>query len=74
MAQAETCLAPPRPYVPAEVSASREYADLIRQDFQTYFDEIEDYFRCMDEERGRAFTEAREVSQDYGRFIQAMEQ
>ena len=31
---------------------------------------IQSYFRCLDSERGRAFEEAREVSEDYGRFLQ----
>jgi hypothetical protein len=28
------------------------------------------YFRCLDTERARAFEEARQVSQDYERFLQ----
>lgn len=73
-AQAETCLAPPRPFVPSDKSAAREYADLIRQDFEGYIDGVQDYFRCLDVERARAFTEAREVSQEYGSFIQLIQE
>ena len=73
-AQAETCLAPARPFVPNDPAAAREYSDLIRKDFETYISDVQDYFRCMDGERQRAFVEAQEVSQEYGRFIQLVEQ
>lgn len=68
-AAAETCLAPPRPFVPSDPHAAREYADLIRQDFDLYIREIQSYFRCLETERARAFEEAREVSEEYGRFL-----
>ena len=70
--QAETCLAPSRPFVPSDPAAAKEYEDLIRQDFETYISDVQDYFRCMEGERARAFTEAQEVSQEYGRFVQQM--
>ena len=43
---------------------------IIRQDFEAYISDIQDYFRCLEQERARAFEEAREVSQDYGRFLE----
>ena len=67
---AEPCLAPPRPFVPSDSEAARDYADLIRGDFETYIQNIQSYFRCLDSERARAFEEAREVSEEYGRFLQ----
>ena len=67
---AESCLAPPRPFVPSDSEAARDYADLIRGDFETYIQDIQSYFRCLDSERARAFEEAREVSEEYGRFLQ----
>jgi len=70
-AQAETCLAPTRPFVPADPKDAHQFRNLIRQDFEFYIQDIQAYFRCLDEERARAFKEAQEVSQDYGRFIQA---
>ncbi|MFV1630805.1 hypothetical protein VWY41_01635 [Phaeobacter sp. JH20_18] len=73
-AQAETCLAPSRPFVPSDPQAAREYEDLIRQDFEDYITNVQDYFRCMEGERARAFTEAQEVSQEYGRFVEMMAQ
>lgn len=68
-AAAETCLAPSRPFVPSDPQAAREYADLIRQDFDLYIRDIQSYFRCLETERARAFEEARDVSEEYGRFL-----
>ncbi|KFI25790.1 hypothetical protein CN97_07705 [Haematobacter massiliensis] len=67
---AASCLAPPRPFLPSDSQAARDYADLIRGDFETYIEDIQSYFRCLDSERARAFEEAREVSEEYGRFLQ----
>ncbi|MFG6554446.1 hypothetical protein [Sulfitobacter sp. 1A16808] len=69
---AVSCLPPPRPFVPSDSEAARDYADLIRSDFELYIRDIQSYFRCLEEERARAFEEAREVSQDYGRFLELM--
>ncbi len=63
------CLPPERPFLPADPEDARTYADLIRSDFEGYISAVQDYFHCLDAERARAFTEAQEVSQDYGRFI-----
>lgn len=52
----------------------RTYAELIRGDFEAYIADVQDYFRCIDEERARAFIEAREVTEEYGRFIQLIQQ
>ena len=67
---AESCFAPTRPFLPSDSQAARDYADIIRGDFEDYISNIQDYFRCLDNERARAFKEAREVSEDYGRFLQ----
>tara|TARA_R100000900_G_scaffold143785_1_gene127153 strand:+ start:114 stop:434 length:321 start_codon:yes stop_codon:yes gene_type:complete len=67
---AESCFAPTRPFLPSDSLAAREYADIIRGDFEDYIQDIQNYFRCLDGERARAFEEAREVSEDYGRFLQ----
>jgi len=67
---AESCFAPARPFVPHDSLTARDYRDIIRQDFEDYIQDIQSYFRCLDGERGRAFEEAREVSDDYGRFLQ----
>ena len=63
------CLPPERPFLPTDPEDARAYADLIRSDFEGYISAVQDYFRCLDAERARAFTEAQEVSQDYGRFV-----
>ncbi len=70
LAQAETCLVPSRPFVPSDPAAAKEYEDLIRQDFENYISDVQGYFRCIEGERARAFTEAQEVSQEYGQFVQ----
>ena len=67
-ASSATCLAPGRPFVPSDPVAAVEYADLIRQDFEGYIQDIQRYFQCLDGERSRAFEEAHAVSQDYGAF------
>lgn len=69
---AASCLPPPKPFVPSDSEAARAYADLIRSDFELYIQDIQSYFRCLEVERARAFDEAREVSQDYGRFLELM--
>ena len=67
---ADSCLAPVRPFVPNDSQAASDYADIIRRDFEVYITDIQDYFRCLEQERARAFEEAREVSQNYGRFLE----
>jgi len=67
---AASCLAPPRPFLPSDSQAARDYANLIRGDFETYIQDIQSYFRCLEGERARAFEEAREVSEEYGRFLE----
>jgi len=49
--QAETCLAPVRPFMPSDSQAARDYADIIRRDFEVYITDIQDYFRCLEQER-----------------------
>ena len=72
-ASAQSCFAPLRPFVPSDPQAAQEYADLIRKDFEVYIQDIQSYFRCLDDERARAFQEAREVSEEYGRFLGSIE-
>lgn len=70
MGHAQTCYAPERPFVPTDPQDVRQYRDLIGRDFEVYIAGIQSYFRCLEEERARAFEEAREVSEEYGRFLQ----
>jgi hypothetical protein len=69
----DACTPPERPFLPASREDMRTYADLIRGDFEAYIADVQDYFRCLDEERARAFVEAREVSEDYGRFVDVLD-
>ena len=73
-ANAETCYPPTVPFVPHDPETQREFEDLIRQDFETYIADVQEYFRCLDTERARAFQEARKMSEEYGRFLQKMSQ
>lgn len=73
VAAAADCLPPQRPLLPQSQEDMREYADLLRTDFEGYIAEIQEYFRCLDAERQRAFHEAREVSKDYGRLVELLE-
>jgi len=50
----------------------REYAEIIRLDFEDYMAGVSAYFHCIDDERVRAFEEARIVTQEYGRFLEAV--
>jgi hypothetical protein len=70
---AAACISPERPFLPQSREDMRAYADLIRGDFEAYIADVQDYFRCLAEERARAFVEAREVSEDYSRFMNAVE-
>jgi hypothetical protein len=67
------CTPPERPFLPAAREDMRAYAGLIRGDFEAYIANVQDYFRCLDDERARAFVEAREVSEDYGRFVDVLD-
>lgn len=69
---AAACVPPVRPFLPASREDMRAYADLIREDFEAYIVDVQQYFRCLDEERARAFGEAGKVSEDYGRFLEAI--
>ena len=71
-ANSATCLAPQRPFVPKDPAAAIEFADLIKQDFENYITDIQRHFRCLEDERARAFEEARLVSQDYGAFVSSL--
>jgi hypothetical protein len=73
-AEAETCIAPVRPFVPSDPNAMQEYRDLVQKDFEFYIQDIQVHFRCLDAERARAFEEAREVSEEYGAFLDRVKQ
>lgn len=70
---AETCYPPERPFVPENLKALREYERIIAQDFESYISRAQAYFRCLEDERARAFSEAQEVTRDYVRFFESIE-
>ena len=51
----------------------RAYADLIRGDFEVYIEAAQAYFRCLEAERARVFTEAQAMTADYRRFLRALD-
>ena len=67
--QANSCIPPERPFVPAETDAAREFRDLIYDDYQVYFEDFSRYLQCLDQERARAFQEGQEVSEEYRQFF-----
>lgn len=50
---AAACISPERPFLPQSQEDMRTYADLIRGEFEAYIADVQDYFRCLDEERAR---------------------
>ena len=68
----EPCVRPEAP-ISVTVEAADAYHDLINADYDAYFAAATAYISCLDDERARAFVEAREVSEEYGRFLDAVE-
>ena len=69
---AGNCLSPIAPFMPTDADDVQAYADLLRRDAETYFDDVEQYFRCQDDERREVFEQAREVSEDYARVLEVL--
>lgn len=67
-AQELGCLAPIPPFLPSDPEDVRAYADLLREDFETYIADFEAYLRCLDAERARVFEEGQAVIREYGRL------
>lgn len=66
---AGACTAPERPWLPSDPNDMREFVDLLQGDYERYWTDVEHYIRCLDTERARVFQEARDVSNEYGRFL-----
>jgi hypothetical protein len=66
------CLPLTPPLVPSDTRLMQEFADLLRDEFDQYLSEVTGYFRCLDEERARAWREASEVTAQYGAFLEAL--
>ncbi len=65
------CIAPVVPFVPADPSDRAEYIDLLKRDFEDYFGAVSAYFRCLENERERAFSEAQQATQVYSELLAA---
>ena len=68
VAQPIGCIPPIRPFLPSDPRDVQAYADLLRQDFETYIEDFDAYLRCLDAERARVFEEGQEVTQEYERL------
>jgi hypothetical protein len=69
---AQGCVAPAVPFLPADPADIRTYADILRADFETYFADAQAYFRCIEQERNRAFVEAQQVTEAYARTLELL--
>ena len=67
---ASTCLPPAPPWMLTDADDVQPYADLLRRDAETYFTDVERYFRCLDQQRREVFEQARVVSGDYAPVLE----
>lgn len=65
-----TCLPPAPPWMPTDADDVQAYADLLKRDAEAYFADVENYFRCLDQQRREVFEQARVVSGDYARVLE----
>ena len=70
---AGSCLPPAPPWMPTNADDVRAYADLLRRDPETYFTDVERYFRCQDQQRREVFDQARMASEDYARVLEFLD-
>lgn len=70
---ASSCQPPTPPWMPTDPDDVRAYADLLRRDAETYFIDVERYFRCLDQQRREVFEQARVVSGDYARVLEFLD-
>jgi len=66
------CLPLTPPLLPSDARLMREFADLLRDEFEHYLSEVTGYFRCLDDERARAWREAAEVTAQYCAFLETL--
>lgn len=64
----ESCLEPFRPDVGILVDGGYE-AQEMRDEFRTYFSEVEDYLNCLNSSAARIRKEATAAAQDYNRVL-----
>jgi len=69
---AQGCMAPAVPFMPADRADIRTYADILRADFESYFTQAQAHFRCLEQERSRAFVEAQDVTAAYAQMLEVL--
>jgi hypothetical protein len=69
---AGNCLPPIAPFMPTDADDVRAFSGLLRRDAETYFDDVEQYFRCQDDERREVFEQAREASENYACVLEVL--
>ena len=69
---AQGCMAPAVPFMPADRADIRTYADILRADFESYFTQAQAHFRCLEQERSRAFVEAQDVTAAYAQMLEML--
>ncbi|MEY8833623.1 hypothetical protein AB9K29_10800 [Phaeobacter italicus] len=67
---AGSCLPPAPPWMPTDADDVQAYAYLLKRDAEAYFADVENYFRCLDQQRREVFEQARVVSGDYARVLE----
>lgn len=63
------CLPPAPPFIPNDSELRAEYQELLRQDYESYLIGVTHYTICLDSERARIITEARQVGEEYRDFL-----
>lgn len=63
------CLAPEAPNIDLPTQILATYRAEISAEFESYFTAISEYIACLDGERGRAMTEARDAADAYSVFL-----
>ena len=71
---AGSCLPPAPPWMPTDADDVQAYADLLKRDAEAYFADVENYFRCLDQQRREVFEQARVVSGDYARVLEFLDE
>jgi len=59
--------------MPTNADDVRAYADLLKRDAEAYFADVENYFRCLDQQRREVFEQARVVNGDYARVLEFLD-
>ena len=60
------CAPPLRPAAVKDARVLAEYASEIREEYALYFDEAQDFFRCLERAKGVVTEEVNQAIADYG--------